>query len=201
MASALDDEVRRLSEAGDATGAVTAAITGLGPELLGFLHVLVRDPADAGEVFADLCVRIWRSLPGFRWESSVRTWAYVLARRAFYDHRDQRAAWRQRHTGLTSDDAVDALIARLRTQGTTQLREEQLGRIARLRAQLDPDDQAVLTLRVDRGLEWSEIARVLAEEGDALDDAALARAAASLRKRFERLKATLRRMAAENPGS
>jgi RNA polymerase sigma-70 factor (ECF subfamily) len=94
-----------------------------------------------------------------------------------------------------------ALTPRLRTQGTTQLREEQLGRIARLRAQLDPDDQAVLTLRVDRGLEWSEIARVLAEEGDALDDAALARAAASLRKRFERLKATLRRMAAENPGS
>src|SRR5215212_9338977 len=76
-------EVRALAVAGDTRGAVTVAIRDLGPEVLGFLVVLARDPADAGDVFADVCVRIWKGLSQFRWQCSLRTWVYVLARRAF----------------------------------------------------------------------------------------------------------------------
>ena len=71
-------------------------------------------------------------------------------------------------------------------------------RETRLRAKLSPDEQALLTLRVDRELEWREIARVLADD-ELADDAAVTRAAAGLRKKFERLKEKLRRLAAEDP--
>jgi RNA polymerase sigma-70 factor, ECF subfamily len=52
-------------------------------------------------------------------------------------------------------------------------------------------------LRIDRGLSWSDLARVLheGEEDAALDDEALAREAARLRKRFQLVKDKLREMA------
>ena len=53
-------------------------------------------------------------------------------------------------------------------------------RIARIREQLSPEDHMLLGLRLDRQLAWSEIAQVLGYD------------AATLRKRFERLKVKLR---------
>ena len=52
-------------------------------------------------------------------------------------------------------------------------------------------DRALLVLRVDRGLSWNDLARVLNEDGEPLDDAALKRESARLRKRFQLLKREL----------
>jgi RNA polymerase sigma-70 factor, ECF subfamily len=193
----VESEVRRLCEAGSLHAAATIAIQGLGPELLGFLIAITGDRAEAGDVFADVCVRLWKSLTTFRWESSLRTWAYVLARRACHTSRQARAAWGARHVPLSQVSEIDAMIVRVRTTTLANLRGEKT-RAQRLRARLAPDEQILLTLRVDRELEWRDIARVLAD-GEAQDAAELARAAAGLRKRFERLKEKLRRLAAEEP--
>jgi RNA polymerase sigma-70 factor, ECF subfamily len=189
--AAIEAEARRLCDAGDAGAAATVVIAGLGPELMGFLAVMTRDLDEANEVFAELCVRIWRGLPGFRWESSLRTWAYVVARHALHDHAEQRAAWRGRHAAMPEDSELHALITRVRLETTTRLRNERQGRAARLRARLSPDEQALLTLRVDRGLPWADVARVLGVEGDG--------AVATLRKRYQRLMEDLKKMAAEEP--
>jgi len=61
-------------------------------------------------------------------------------------------------------------------------------RFAKVREQLDPDDHALLGLRLDRQMSWTEIAKVMG------DEAAGAREAAALRKRFERLKVKLREL-------
>jgi RNA polymerase sigma-70 factor (ECF subfamily) len=56
----------------------------------------------------------------------------------------------------------------------------------------------LLVLRVDRNLEWNDLARVLAEGDDGtapLADADVTREAARLRKRFQLLKEKLREMA------
>ena len=66
-------------------------------------------------------------------------------------------------------------------------------RLTRLRDSLSLEEQSLLTLRVDRGLEFGEIAEVLAESD--LDAPALKRAAASWRKRFGRLTDKLRELA------
>ena len=53
----------------------------------------------------------------------------------------------------------------------------------------------LLILRVDRRLEWVEIARVLAGDDGLVDDTSLKREAARLRKRFQIVKDRLRDMA------
>lgn len=65
--------------------------------------------------------------------------------------------------------------------------------IRRLREQLSKEEQSLLILRVDRGLDWQDLAPIWA--GDREDD--LAKEAARLRKRFQRTKAKLRRLAEE----
>jgi len=59
-----------------------------------------------------------------------------------------------------------------------------------LRAGLTPEEQSLLALRVDQGLEWAEVAAVLAGEGQAPSPAALM-------KRFERLRERLGKLARE----
>ncbi|MFN0252360.1 MAG: hypothetical protein ACKV2T_36125 [Kofleriaceae bacterium] len=54
-----------------------------------------------------------------------------------------------------------------------------------IRATLEPDDQMLLGLRVDRDLAWPEIATILGAEAPAL------------RKRYERLTKRLRDLARE----
>ena len=56
-----------------------------------------------------------------------------------------------------------------------------------------PEDQELLLLRVDRELEFSEIAMILLSDGDSPDEAAVARESARLRKRFQLLKERLRK--------
>ena len=55
-----------------------------------------------------------------------------------------------------------------------------------MRSTLAPDEQSLLTLRLDRGLAWADIAAVMDADS------------ATLRKRYERLKNRLRARAAED---
>jgi RNA polymerase sigma-70 factor (ECF subfamily) len=82
------------------------------------------------------------------------------------------------------------------------LRTEVKDRVAQLRDELSPEDQAILILRIDRKLEWRDVVRALADEGEKgeeLSDAEVTKRSATLRKRFERVKDRLRKLAAENP--
>jgi len=63
-----------------------------------------------------------------------------------------------------------------------------------LRDALDPDDRTLLVLRVDRGLSWEEVARVMLGV-ETTADADLSRESDRLRKRYQLLKDELRRQA------
>jgi RNA polymerase sigma-70 factor (ECF subfamily) len=86
------------------------------------------------------------------------------------------------------------LEARARTRTHTFLRSETRSAVDRLREQLAPDDRALLILRLDRGLSWNEIAAIMADENSSSADD-FRRDAAAWRKRFERVKDRLRKMA------
>jgi RNA polymerase sigma-70 factor (ECF subfamily) len=193
----VEDEVRAWCERDDCRSAVTIAIRDYGPEVFGFLVVLTRDPSDAGDVFADVCVRIWKGLTRFEWKCSLRTWIYILARRAYSAFQRERAAYRERHVRISDVPGIDEIIARIRTTTLARLHQEHKTRAERIREKLSPDEQALLTLRLDRNLEWREIVRVLDDRED-IDDDTLTREAAALRKRFERLKERLKLLAAED---
>jgi RNA polymerase sigma-70 factor (ECF subfamily) len=196
----LEAALRRLHAAGDLQATATQALEAYGPEVLGFLVNLTGARQDAGEVFSMFCEDVWSGLPAFRFESSFRTWAYTLARHAAHRFREDPHA--RRRLSLSDCPQILEIEQRLRTTTVTYLQTGEKDRVRAFREGLEPDDQALLVLRIDRDMPWTDVARVFLGGESPNDDDAVARKAASLRKRFERVKATLRtRLAAERKGS
>lgn len=182
----LHEQLRARAAAGELAEVARLAISRYGAELLRYLSAMIRDDAEAAEVFAQTCEDLWRGLPGFRWQASLRTWLYTLARNAW--RRRGRDRFRRAGERLALSEQPE-LAAVVRTQTAEWQRSEVRDRFAALRAQLTEEDRELLALRVDRGLPWREIAQIQEETDDA---ARLARSSAALRKRFERLKELIR---------
>jgi RNA polymerase sigma-70 factor, ECF subfamily len=181
-----ESQIRAAWEAGDFSGATTVALRQYGPEVLGFLVALNKDHVAAEEAFSRFAERLWHGMQRFEWKCSVRTWAYLLARNAATDvHRGE--ARHQRHRVPFSSDPSAEVAEIVRTETISLLRTETRTAFARLRDDLPEEDRALLVLRVDRELEWRDIARVLGA-----DESAIAREAARLRKRFQLVKERLR---------
>jgi RNA polymerase sigma-70 factor, ECF subfamily len=185
---ATEPAIRALCQAGSYAEAATAALQRYGVELLGFLRALAGDDDLAGDAFGELGEDIWRGLPGFRWESSLRSWLYTLARHALAQLRRDPRLRRDRNLPLSAAHEMEAVV---RTVTRDIQRTEVKDEFRVLREQLDPEEHELLLLRLDRGLPWKDIARILGGTGD-LD----ARAAA-LRKRFERARERLKKLAIE----
>jgi RNA polymerase sigma-70 factor (ECF subfamily) len=188
VVAALDD--------GDHEGAVTLVVREYGPEVLRFIMALHRDQHDAGEVFSMFAEALWSSLPRFERRSSVRTFAYAIARRSSLRYRRDRKRRDARHLPLPDDSALSILQRRVRTETLSWMRTERRSRLKALRDALPPEDQVLLMLRVDRQLSWEDLARVIREgEEEPLSDDLLKRECARLRKRFQLLKDRLREKA------
>jgi RNA polymerase sigma-70 factor (ECF subfamily) len=180
MTTPLDDRVRTLLEAGAHAEAATEAIRALGPAVLRYLRSLLRVEADAHDAFSCWAESVWSGLPGFRGDAALRTWAFRLAYRealAIVDH-----AWRRRVRPFATGEA-SRLAATLRTASAVRV-EHRRRRLDALVAQLTAEQQSLLSLRVDQGLSWAEIADVLSTGARRVDSKTLA-------KRYERLKEQL----------
>jgi RNA polymerase sigma-70 factor (ECF subfamily) len=169
--------------------AATWLLRAYGPEILTYLASLEHEVDEARDVFSEFCVALWQSLPRFRGECSLRTYCYVLARRKWA--RSLRTRGRRRAEVPLSREA-EAVAAEVRDSTAEYLRSEARQRLLAVRAALDADDHTLLVLRLHRKLAWPDIARVLSD-GDEPSDAEITRLAATLRKRYERLKEQLRR--------
>ncbi len=169
--------------------AATEALERYGGELLGYLHAMARPPLDADELFSALCERLWIALPTFRWQSSFRTWAYVVARNLLRSGIRSARGPRGRVDPVVTSE-ISLIADRVRSSTPAHVRTRAKDRLQEVREQLDPDDQTLLILRVDRNMAWKDIAEVMHEDGD---DRTPAQRGAALRKRFERLKERLRR--------
>lgn len=188
MAAPAEAEIKDRIDAGDHAAAIEAVIKTYGPEVLSYLAGVMRTTDDdVGEVFAMFCENVCRGLPRFRFESSVRTWAYVIARRAALEF--QRTT-RRRARRFDGPDGIEAVAIAVQTTTLQHLRTTNLDRLAAVRDGLDPEERAILILRVDRQLPWREVAIVMADAE--LDDDGLRKREAALRKRFDTIKRHLR---------
>lgn len=187
--------IRAALDRGDPKAAVSAALSAYGPEILGYLLAVLRDEQRAEDVYSDFAEDVVRGLSGFRFQSSVRTWMYTLARHACSRLLDRER--RRKTVALSAAPEALELVAHARTPTPPHARTAVREGIERLRRSLRPDDQTLLILRVDRNMAWSDIARVLAGPASVLQDDELRARSAKLRKRFERLKERLRAMADE----
>ncbi len=194
---ALESQIRAHCDAGDCESAATLAIRGYGRELLSFLMSRLRDENAAGEVFSDLTEGLWRGLPGFEWRCTLRTWAYALARHAASQHLSSDHRRRKRDVALSQAPELLRAEQQVRTGTLAALRTETKSRIAALRDELPPDDRELLVLRVNRKLDWREIAQIVLYREEPPSSEAIDREAARLRKRFQLVKERLRRLADE----
>lgn len=194
--SDVDARVRAACERRDWEEATTTALGAYGPEILTFLLALHRSPADAEEAFSVFAERLWSSMS--RWERacSTRTWAYMLARRASRDVRRAEGARAKRQVVLSQGSEIGKLVAQVRTQTLSIYAQEKKDAIALLRDELPEEDRLLLVMRVDRELEWQELARVFLE-GEEPTPEDLKRESARLRKRFQLVKERLLTMGRE----
>ncbi len=187
-----DAEVRALVLRGDARAAANLLVSGYGPELQVFLHRVLGEVALVDEAFSATSERLWRGLPGFRWESSLRSWCYVIARREASRCRT-RARARNHETTLSAAEGVPAAAAQS-TVSTT--RRAQLDS---LRAALSDEDRDLLVLRVEQDLSWKEIASAFLDED--CDAQQIERESARLRQRFRAIRVTVAAAMSSNKSS
>lgn len=77
----LEEEIRALHQKGDLLKAFERAIRAYGPWLKGWLLRRVRDEQRALDIYQETCLKAWRGLPGFLWESRLKTWLCTIALR------------------------------------------------------------------------------------------------------------------------
>jgi RNA polymerase sigma-70 factor (ECF subfamily) len=189
MSEVAEQEIRALTDAGDHDGATTATLRDYGPEVFSFLIVRMRAEDRAAEVFSQMCEDLWKSMPAFEWRCSMRSWIYKLARNAAVRFERTPANQHGRRVALSQ---ISEIADRVRSQTLAHRRSEVKDELQKIREELDPDEQTLLVLRVDRDLGWNEIAEIMEEPGDAEE---LAKASARLRQRFQKLKERLRELA------
>ena len=185
--AALEQRIAERLGSQDLAGAATVALDELGPQILGYFASTLRDDDAANDVFGYFCEQLWKSIGTFRGDSSFKTWAYKLVMHSISRYR--RDGFRRFGRALGSSEASQ-LAEQIRSRTAPYRRTDVKDQIARLRESLEPEDQTLLFLRVDQGMSWEDIADVLSEEGTPV-------AAPALRKRFERAKIRLRKLAEE----
>lgn len=194
----LEARIERACRAGDHANAATLAVEHYGGEILAFLIARMRSTSDGEEVFAAFAEKLWVGLPSFEWRCSLRSWAYRLARNAGNDYAGAAHNRPGRHVPVSQVATLSAAVERVRTTTALYRRTDAKDRVRALREALSPDDQMLLVLRVDRGMDFRELAAAMVDGVDGsemLDDDALDKSAARLRKRFERVKERLRELA------
>ena len=188
--------IRAACEAGELGRATTLVVEHYGTDIMAFLLARFGTrSAVAEEVFSMFAEKLWIGLPGFEWRCSMRSWAYRLARNAANDFTKAAGNRLERNLALSEHAPASALADRVRTTTEAYRRTAPKDRMRELRKLLPSADQMLLVLRVDRNMDWRELAMLLEEDGDPLDADMLDREAARLRKRFERVKQHLRELA------
>jgi RNA polymerase sigma-70 factor (ECF subfamily) len=189
-----EQSVREAFDAGKFELAASLALEAYGAEILRFLMVRVRGWGDAQDVFSLFAEDLWVGLPKFSWRCRMRTWAYALARNAANRYATSPQQRFARKLKLSCPDALAQHVEQIQSTTRKYRQTAVKDRFRALREQLDSDDQLLLVLRIDRGLSWRDLAITVAGDPD-LNDDALLREAARLRKAFERVKAEIKRLA------
>lgn len=159
-----DGELVALAQAGN-RDSVQTLLERYERRLMAVIVGMVRNPEDAKEILQETFVRAFRSLEGFKGESSFYTWIYRIAMNLAIDH--QRRGGKRPLVEFdeavgVKEDAVGDGSANLGIDPFKSMRSRELGKkIFEAIESLTPDHRAVILLREIDGLSYEEISDVL----------------------------------------
>jgi RNA polymerase sigma-70 factor (ECF subfamily) len=176
MSSAIDAQTEGLTDreldrvmvelvlGGDAT-AYRALVEKYQDRVFAIVYGILRNREDAKDVTQEAFVKAYRSLEGFRLESSFYTWLYRIATNLAIDltRRKKRRETSPYEEGQASRDGTGAVAEIHHGDGPARLleRKQLYARIMDAMQQLPPDQRQVVLLRELEGLSYREIAEVM----------------------------------------
>jgi RNA polymerase sigma-70 factor, ECF subfamily len=128
--------------------------------IVNLARALTAGSADAEDLAQEVFVRAWRSLRGFRGESSFRTWLHRVALNVIQTHQGRLARFRrvfQSAPETSVADPVDWAAGADDVEGDVIRRDT----IDRALAVLPAELRVAVTLRDVQGMEYREIAEAL----------------------------------------
>lgn len=186
----LDERIRELVESDAVGDATDLALRVYGDKLYNYIRKLVHSDLLAEEAFQETSVELWESWTSFEWNSSVETWVFSTARHVSYQliEREQRKQKKERR--FRTGEQRELVDRWTRTVTKNFEKTEAKDWLWQTVEELPPEKRELLVLRIGHDKQWKEVARIM--EGDELDDDELTRASRRLRKKYQRLKKTLR---------
>jgi RNA polymerase sigma-70 factor (ECF subfamily) len=188
--------IRALCERRAYNDAVELTMEVYGSQLAKFVMAVLHRPELANDAFSCVCEKVVRNLAKFRWESSLRTWLYRIARNECMELLRSPA----RREELVSHAVPMDEAQQERSRTNPWMRTEVKEKFRALREQLSVQERMLLQLKVDQDLPWLEVAQILWEEEEGEPPPsrqALEKRAVALRQQFKRLKDRLKVLALE----
>jgi RNA polymerase sigma-70 factor (ECF subfamily) len=161
-----------------------ALVQAFGPLLYRVIGRLVHDPDDRDDLVQETMVRAYQALGRFHPGSDFRPWLLTIAMNLVRDELRRR---KRRPPGPSLDEGESPVTPAAPTPGPDAgaVGEELRRQAEAAFRRLDRDEQTILWLRVREGLQYDEIAQVLAiPRGTVMSR--LARAREALRQELER---------------
>jgi len=131
----------------------------------GILFKIVRayafNPHDQDDLFQEMSLQLWKSIPDFRGEAKASTWIYRVALYAAiaWVRREKKQPDTQSMVGLEQKDAAKTGLAQTLTVNT-QPSDPQLDWLYEQIAQLDPIDRSICLLMLE-GFSYKEMAGLI----------------------------------------
>ncbi|HXU34524.1 MAG TPA: sigma-70 family RNA polymerase sigma factor [Thermoanaerobaculia bacterium] len=130
-----------------------------GPALRRAANLYERDPARAEDLFQEICLALWRGLPSFRGEATLRTFAFRIAHNRGMSHAARGA--RRRQGGASAEIGLAAEVPDPAPTPEAALGlSERAARLRQAMAALPLGLRQVMTLTLE-GLAPAEIGAVL----------------------------------------
>jgi len=129
-------------------------------QILSLARALLANSLDADDIAQEVFVRVWRSVRGFRGETTFKVWLHRVAVNLIYSQR--RRLWREHRVFISAHTDEDLSQAE-RAASAENLEADVTLRLAidRALAQIPIDLRTAVVLRDVQGLEYKEIAETL----------------------------------------
>ena len=161
-----DEALARRAGLGD-RAAFAEIVVRHGPGLYRFIHRLLDSPANVEDALQETFIDAWKGLPGFRGDSSLRTWLFTLARRRAYAAIKRLPEYGSRpHIDL--DDITDRLPDRNADPAGLQVERDLLAALDLALRMLPPRQRSVWILKEIEDLTYAQIATVMDATPDAV---------------------------------